>query len=69
MQLDFVLNGNKTKRTEWRIKESELQTPEQHNQHQSDLSKEVLTISKNLGVGVINIKDYSIFQYLTAKNA
>ena len=41
LKLGFIINGNKMKRTEWRIKELEIQTPEEHNKHQSDLSKEI----------------------------
>ena len=68
LKLGFIINGNKMKRTEWRIKELEIQTPEEHNKHQSDLSKEILIVSKNIGVGMIDIKQYTIHQYLTAKN-
>ena len=69
LQLDFIISGNKSKRTEWRIKEAEMQTPEKDNQDQSSLSKEVKAVSMNIGSGIIDIKDYSIFQYLTAKNS
>lgn len=69
LQLDFIISGNKSKRTEWRIKEAEIQTPEKHNQDQNSLSKEVKAVSMNIGSGIIDIKDYSIFQYLTAKNS
>ena len=69
LQLDFVISGNKMKRTEYRIKELEIQTPEEHNKDQNSLSKEVKAVSMNIGSGIIDIKDYSIFQYLTAKNS
>lgn len=69
LKLDFIINGNKQKRTQWRIKELELQTPEEHNIIQLDISKEVSDISRNLRIGIIDIKDYSIFQYLTAKKS
>jgi len=69
LKLDFIINGNKMKRTEWRIKEAEIETPEQHNNTQMELSKEIALISKGIGVGIIDIKDYSIFQYLTAKKS
>ena len=37
LQLDFVISGNKMKRTEYRIKELEIQTPEDHNKDQNSL--------------------------------
>jgi hypothetical protein len=69
LKLEFIINGNKMKRTEWRIKEAEIETPEQHNNKQMELSKELAIISKGIGVGIIDIKQYSIFQYLTAKKS
>ena len=33
-----------------------------------DMNKEIGIISKNLGGGMIDIKNYTIHQYLTAKN-
>ena len=67
LKLDFIINGNKMKRTEYRLKELEIKTPEEHNKDQMELSDEIRIVSKNLGTGIIDIKDYSIFQYLTAK--
>lgn len=69
LQLDFIISGNKMKRTEYRIKEAEIQSPEEHNKDQQSLSKEVKSVSMNIGTGIIDIKQYTIFQYLTAKNA
>lgn len=69
LKLNFIINGNKMKRTEWRIKEAEIFTPEEHNDKQGELSKEIAIVSKHLGGGIIDIKQYSIFQYLTAKNS
>jgi hypothetical protein len=69
LKLDFIINGNKMKRTEWKIKELEIKTPEEHNKDQSDLSNEIRIVSMNIGSGIIDIKDYSIFQYLTAKKS
>ena len=69
LKLEFVINGNKQKRTMWRLKEAEIQTPEQHNQTQLELSKEIAIISKHIGAGIIDIKDYTIHQYLTAKRS
>ena len=68
LKLSFIINGDKMKRTFWRIKEAEIATPEEHNKHQSDLSKEILAVSKNINVGMIDIKQFTIHQYLTAKN-
>ena len=69
LKLDFIINGNKMKRTQWRIKEAELQTPEQHNKKQNDLEKEIEIVSKSVGSGIIDIKKYTIHQYLIAKNS
>jgi len=70
LKLDFIMGANKMKRTEWRIKEAQLNSEkeQQDNGDPMSLSKELSIVSKNLGVGIIDIKDYSIFQYLTAKN-
>lgn len=67
LKLDFIIDGNRSKRTEWRIKEAEIETPEQHSNIQLDIAKEVSDISRALKVGIIDIKEYTIFQYLTAK--
>lgn len=68
LKLEFVIDGNKMKRTEWRIKEVELGGQgDDSDALDMSLSKEISIVSKNLGVGIIDIKDYSIFQYLTAK--
>jgi hypothetical protein len=69
LQLDFVISGNKMKRTEYRIKELEIQTPEQHNKDQNSLSKELSIVSNKLGIPPINIKDWTIHQYLLGKNS
>lgn len=69
LKLDFIINGNNMKRTEWRIREAEMETPKEKEKHQSDLSKEIAIISKSIGAGIINIKEYTIHQYLTAKNS
>jgi len=68
LKLNFLIDGNKMKRTEWKIREREIQTPEEHNKNQSDLSKEILIVSRNIGLGMIDIKQFTIHQYLTAKN-
>lgn len=70
LKLDFIMGGNKMKRTEWKIREAQLngEKEQQDNGDPMSLSKELSIVSKNLGVGIIDIKDYSIFQYLTAKN-
>ena len=69
LKLSFIINGNKSKRTEWRIKEAEINSPDDHNKKQTELSKEIAIISKGIGVGIIDIKEYSIFQYLTGKKS
>ena len=69
LKLGFIINGNKMNRTFWRIKEMEIKSPEDSEQSMSDLSKEIAIISKHIGVGIIDIKEYSIFQYLTAKTS
>ena len=67
LKLDYIINGNKMKRTEWKIREAQIDSETKESVDMS-LSKEIALVSKNLGVGIIDIKDYSIFQYLTAKN-
>lgn len=67
LKLDFIISGNKMKRTQWRLKELEMETPDEHSKGQNELSKEIAIVSRNIGTGIIDIKDYSIFQYLTAK--
>jgi len=71
LKLDYIINDNKMKRTEWRIKEAQLNSEKEQQDQGEDmsLSKEVAIVSQILGVGIIDIKDYSIFQYLTAKNS
>tara|TARA_R110001592_G_scaffold291203_1_gene560565 strand:+ start:78 stop:542 length:465 start_codon:yes stop_codon:yes gene_type:complete len=69
LKLDFIINGNKQKRTEWRIKEAEMVNPEEHNKNQTELSKEVAIVSRNIGVGMIDIKKYTIHQYMNSKNS
>ena len=68
LKLRFIISEQAQRRTEYRIKESEMATPVQSDKDKMTLSKEILLVSKQLGIGVIDIKDYSIFQYLTAKN-
>ena len=68
LKLDYVMNGNKMKRTEWKIKEAQVEGEREQSVEMS-LTKEIGMVSKNLGVGIIDIKEYSIFQYLTAKNS
>ena len=69
LKLDFIINGNKMKRTEWRLKEAEMATPEQHKKIQNEMEREIDIISRHLKTGIINIKDYTIYQYLIAKNS
>ena len=69
LKLEFVVNGNRMKRTMWKIKEMDIQTPEQHNNSQMELSEEIRIVSNNIGVGMINIKDYTVHQYLNSKKA
>ena len=68
LKLDFIINGGRQKRTMWRIKELEIQTPDEHNKAKHDIENEIRIVSQNIGVGIINIKEYSIHQYLLAKN-
>ena len=69
LKLDFVINGNKQKRTEWRLKELEMKTPEEYNKIQYNIEKEIGLISKVLKIPPINIKEYTIHQYLISKNS
>jgi len=68
LKLRFIISEQAQRRTEYRIKESEMTTPVQSDKDKMTLSKELLLVSKQLGVGIIDIKNYSIFSYLTAKN-
>ena len=65
LKLDFIISGNKMKRTAWRLKELDIKEPGE--EVEMTLSREISIVSKNLGVGIIDIKGYTIFQYLTAK--
>jgi len=69
LKLDFIINGKRSKRTEWRIIEAEMGKPEQHDSMKNEMEKEIQIISKSLGNGIIDIKEYTIYQYLIAKNA
>jgi len=69
LKLDFIINGKRSKRTEWRIKEAEMATPEQNEAIQYEMEREIEIISKSLGNGIINPKEYTIYQYLIAKNS
>ena len=69
LKLDYIINGKKQKRTQWKIKELDLQSPEEYNNVQYDIEKEIEIVSKSIGVGIINIKDYTIHQYLIAKKS
>jgi hypothetical protein len=68
MKLDFIINGKKSLRTSWRIKELEVVNPENKVKILGDLEKELGIISQSVGSGIIDIKQYSIHQYLVAKN-
>ena len=69
LKLDFIINGNRSKRTEWRIIEAEMQKPEHLDKMKNEMENEIQVISKSLGSGIIDIKKYTIYQYLIAKNA
>lgn len=68
LKLRFIISEQAQRRTEYRLKEVELTPTKESDKDKMTLSKEILLVSKQLGIGVIDIKDYSIFQYLTAKN-
>ena len=67
LKLDFIINGKKFNRTAWKIKESSIHVGEEVPPLQ--LTREISIISKNIGTGIIDIKEYTIFQYLTAKSS
>ena len=69
LKLDYIICGDKRKRTEWRIKELQNQKPEDNKELKYELEREIEAISKTLGSGIINIKDYTIHQYIIAKNS
>jgi hypothetical protein len=66
LKLDYIINGNKLNRTLWRLKEEGIRKPD--NQEINDFNKEILAVSKNINLGMIDIKKFTIHQYLTAKN-
>jgi hypothetical protein len=69
LKLDFIINGGRQKRTMWRIKELEIQTPEEHNKIKYDIENEIGLISRALNMPPIDIKKFTVHQYLISKNS
>lgn len=67
LKLRFIIKEDKSKRTEYRIREAELDPVSETKVNDSDLSDEISLVSKNLGIAPINIKEYTIHQYLMAR--
>ena len=67
LKLDFIISGNKMKRTLFRLKEAE-QPKIEGSDVKYDFSKEIGLVSKSMGSGIIDIKNTTIHQYHTALN-
>ena len=68
LKLKFIINGNKSLRTEWKIKELDIESNDNQTKILGALERELGMISQSVGNGIIDIKQYSIHQYLVAKN-
>ena len=69
LKLDYIINKNGFSQTLYELEEvknKEIKEAE-NNGDEFDLNKEIGIISKYLGGGIINIKEVTIHQYLTAK--
>lgn len=69
LKLNFIISGKKSLRTAWRIKELDLIPIKEGDDIQMDLSEEIMRVSKNIGVPPINIKEFTIHQYLMSKKS
>ena len=69
LKLDFIITGNKSLRTAWKIKELDIKTPEEHNKDKLELSDEIRIVSSNAGIPPVNIKELTIHQYLMLKKS
>jgi hypothetical protein len=68
MKLDFIINGDKSLRTAWRIKELDIESTHNQTSVLGSLERDLAVVSRSVGSGIIDIKKYSIHQYLVAKN-
>jgi len=66
-KLSFIIDNDKSKRTEWKIKEAQLPEKEEKTK-EYDFSKELGIISQSLGGQILDIKTTTIHQYYTAKH-
>ena len=66
LKLDFIINKKAFSQTLYEVEE--MKKKENEKEHiEYDINKEIGLISKFVGGGMINIKDFTIHQYLTAK--
>ena len=67
LKLDYIITGNGFSQTLYEIEEAKKEDGQGADQIEYDINKEIGILSKALGGGIINIKDVTIHQYLTAK--
>lgn len=66
LKLDYIINKNGFSQTLYELEEAKKEGLKQDDP-EYDINKEIGIISQRMGGGVINIKDVTIHQYLTAK--
>ena len=69
LKLDFIISGKKSLRTSWRIRELDLIPVKEGSVPQMEMSEEIRIVSKNLGIPPINIKEFTIHQYLMSNRS
>jgi hypothetical protein len=67
LKLDYIISGNGFSQTLYEIEEAKKEGKESGEKIEYDINKEIGILSQAMGGGIINIKDISIHQYLTAK--
>ena len=68
LKLEYIETGNGIKQTLYEIEEAKKnKIPKKESSNKIDVNKEIGIISKYLGGGIIDIKNVTIHQYLTAK--
>ena len=68
LKLDYIINKKVFSQTLYEIEEAKRdQNTTDKDDKPFDINKEIGILSKFLGGGIINIKEYTIHQYLTAK--
>lgn len=67
LKLDYIITGNGFSQTLYEIEEAKKEGKKLDDKIEYDINKEIGILSQAMGGGIINIKDISIHQYLTAK--